>query len=599
MCAAIIYITYKGDLCMKKLTGLVMALIVSVCLVFTSSFEAKAAGSYKTFDFSQMTLELQRGTEYSVSGTQLNVIFSGLWKEIQFKLPEVIDISECPSVTFNGNCTSGKTCFKLYNTDNEEVAVQYDFKSNGDCTFSTDTTKTNTKVDHIGIMSKESNTFSVTINSVKFKTTVIDWDNVPIDASRNLLTTYGEAFDTVGCAVNYAKFSKSEIVNYIKKEHNSITPGNEMKPDAIMNEDATISVEEAKELGYYIPEGYTESTVPKLNFTTVDDMLKIASDNGLKVRAHTLVWHQQTPDRFFREGYSANGAYVSKDVMTKRMEFYIKTVMDHVYSGQYGNIIYAWDVVNEYLHANNSGWLNIFGGVNTNPDFVKTAFKYAYEELEKYGVQDKVKLFYNDYNTYEKKNDIITLINNINADKKVCAGIGMQSHLDTGYPTASTFKSTLQAFINAGFEVQITELDVTCSNLDTQAKYYYNLMSGIMDVKKTSDADENVGKITALIFWGLADDDSWRSAKNPLLYSDCATPKAAYEQVLKAYEDSGYVPPVTLGDINGDKVVDITDYTTLRRYINGQGIEINEKNADINKDGVVDFFDLVALKSLI
>ncbi len=590
---------------MKKLISLVMTLIMALCLVFTVGFDAKATNSFKTFDFSQMEFKYQRGTEYSVSGTKLNAQFSRLWNEIQFQLPEAIDVSMCSSVTFSGDCRNGKTCFKLYNTDNEEVAVQYDFKSNGECTFSTDTSLANTMVDHIGIMSKEEYGFSVTINDVKFKVNSQSLSEANISKDRNLLTTYGQAFEYVGCAVSAAKFDKKDVVDYIKREHNSVTPGNEMKPDSIMYEDATISVEEAKELGYYIPEGYTESVVPKLNFYTVDNMLKAACENGLSFRAHTLVWHQQTPDRFFKEGYSSNGADVSKDVMTKRMEMYIKSVIDHVYNGKYGRAIYAWDVVNEYTHAKNSGWLRIYGSVNSRPDYVKNAFKFAYEELEKYNVQDEVKLFYNDYNTYIEKDKIINLINFINSDKKICAGVGMQSHLDTDYPWPALYKQTLQDFLKEGFEVQISELDVTCKDLTTQAKYYYDLMSEIMKVKQASDKDPNSGKITALIFWGITDEDSWRSANSPLLYADYFTPKAAYEQCLKAYENSGYVPTavvdkVLLGDADGDGKVSIADYTVLKRYINTGGqCKINEKNSDLNKDGVVNFLDLLNLKNLV
>ncbi len=56
--------------------------------------------------------------------------------------------------------------------------------------------------------------------------------------------------------------------------------------------------------------------------------------------------------------------------------------------------------------------------------------------------------------------DIITMINYINAEKKICNGVGMQSHLETTFPSVSYYTAALQAFVNAGFEVQITELDV-------------------------------------------------------------------------------------------------------------------------------------------
>ncbi len=60
-------------------------------------------------------------------------------------------------------------------------------------------------------------------------------------------------------------------------------------------------------------------------------------------------------------------------------------------------------------------------------------------------------------------------------------------------------------------------------------------------------------------------------------------------------------PVMILGDVNDDGIVDISDYTLLRRYINagGSGININTDNADLNGDGTVDFFDLVALKAAV
>lgn len=60
-------------------------------------------------------------------------------------------------------------------------------------------------------------------------------------------------------------------------------------------------------------------------------------------------------------------------------------------------------------------------------------------------------------------------------------------------------------------------------------------------------------------------------------------------------------PVVLYGDVNGDGVVNLGDYTLLKRYINAgcEGIKINETNSDINNDGMVNFLDLLALKALV
>ncbi len=68
--------------------------------------------------------------------------------------------------------------------------------------------------------------------------------------------------------------------------------------------------------------------------------------------------------------------------------------------------------------------------------------------------------------------------------------------------------------------------------------------------------------------------------------------------------DSTKKPEVTVGkagDVNGDGVLSISDYTLLKRFVNagGDGVTIVEGNSDVNADGKVDFLDLLALKALI
>ncbi len=55
---------------------------------------------------------------------------------------------------------------------------------------------------------------------------------------------------------------------------------------------------------------------------------------------------------------------------------------------------------------------------------------------------------------------MISIINFINSNGKICSGIGMQSHLSTKYPSVDYYTAALKSFVNAGFKVQITELDV-------------------------------------------------------------------------------------------------------------------------------------------
>ena len=48
------------------------------------------------------------------------------------------------------------------------------------------------------------------------------------------------------------------------------------------------------------------------------------------------------------------GVGTSKECMDTRLEFYVKTVMNHVLSSKYADCLYSYDVVNEYLHSVNA-----------------------------------------------------------------------------------------------------------------------------------------------------------------------------------------------------------------------------------------------------
>ena len=354
----------------------------------------------------------------------------------------------------------------------------------------------------------------------------------PVEA--NLRNTYGAKYGYSGTCINLYQLRDANQLNILKKHYNSITLENEMKPDALLGGSAKlISVSQAKNQGYYIPDNYKESYVPQINFNTVDEVMKICYNNGLKMRAHTLVWHSQTPTWFFRNGYSAGNGFVNASTMDARLEMYIKTVMNHVYLSEYGkDVVYAWDIANEYLHAQNSGWEAVYGKCGTTPAFLQKAFTYASQTLDYFKIRDKVSLFYNDFNTYMGVNDTIKLVNYINSNGKVCDGVGMQSHIGTNFPSVDYYMTALKAFINAGFEVQITEIDITNKGDRDMATYAYNLFKQINALKKTG------AKITGVTWWGLSDETTWISNSKPLLFSTPGTPKQSYYKVIQAYTET-------------------------------------------------------------
>lgn len=393
---------------------------------------------------------------------------------------------------------------------------------------------------------------SVVITQVSKGKDVIDPNTLA-----SIKDTYKNVFQYMGTCANYYGYGakkdqlrKDDTINFIKKQFNSITLENEMKPDTVLGgsyNKKLISVDEAKEKpDYIIPDNYKEDKVPQLDFGAVDATLEFCAENNVKMRAHTLMWHQQTPNWFFTEDYNGKNV-ATTEVMDARLEFFVRTMLKHVMdkeeelTGKAGSLVYAWDVTNEYVHRANEptspSWMDVYGDMDLEPVYVKKAFTFAYEELEKRGLQDQVTLFYNDYDEYNCADKIVELVNYINSDKKICGGIGMQSHL-TGpeNPTIDLYAETLDKFLATGLEVQVTELDaeVESNDLEDQAAYMKSIMETIVTKQLNRDKTVNPKGITGVTIWGLYDTCSWR--KNiPLLFaSGINDPKPSFYAFLEA-----------------------------------------------------------------
>ena len=370
--------------------------------------------------------------------------------------------------------------------------------------------------------------------------------------------TYSGIFERVGNVLSYNtswnngyQMQSDDTMKFVKHHFNSYTLENELKPEQVLsNWSGTISVSEAKNLGYVIPDGYTESTVAKLNFDSVDKILEIANNYGIQMRGHVMQWHQQTSPRFFHEGYDANNDIVTKAVMDKRIEFYIRTVMKHVMdkekslTGKAGSLVYCWDITNEYTHRTNkpsdTTWVDVYGDMGLKPTYVKKAYEVAYDELKQYGLQKDITLFYNDYNEYDVADEIVELINYINEGEEtnICGGIGMQSHITVSYPSLEKYGTAVDKFLATGLQVQVTELDIGISDTQTEedlAQHYSDIMKLLISKQKNRDKTVNARGITGVTVWGLYDAISWRKPTSCLLFGESLEdPKPAFYSFLEA-----------------------------------------------------------------
>ncbi len=322
----------------------------------------------------------------------------------------------------------------------------------------------------------------------------------------SLRDIYADYFD-VGVAVSLAGWSPQTFANHqdlIEWHFNSLTAENEMKPDALQPREGAFS------------------------FSTADKMVDYAVDNNLKVRGHTLVWHNQTPAWFFRdeagdlihEKPKEAITEADRELVKRRLEEHIEQVMTH-YAGK----VYAWDVVNEAVsddytttHRPDSPWYIILG-----EDFMRIAFTKAHE------VDPEAKLFYNDYNPemYYKRGRTIDMLKSLLDEGVPIHGIGIQGHWSANglNVSESEIEESIRMYAELGLEIHITELDVGRKGATEaqQAEAYRQLFRMF---KRNSDV------ITSVTFWGTTDDVSWRRDENPLLFDAKKQPKPAFWAIV-------------------------------------------------------------------
>ena len=371
----------------------------------------------------------------------------------------------------------------------------------------------------------------------------------------------------LGTSVSASEINTSQGQNFIKQNYNSITCENEMKPSEIVT-------------------GVNGDNV-QISLYKADPILKFAEQNGIGVRGHTFVWYSQTPNSIFQE----NGRDVSKDRMNKRLESMIKNTFDAI-KKNYPNLkLHSYDVCNELFvndgggmrPGSNSGWTRVYG--DGNSEFVINAFKYARQYAP-----STTKLYLNDYNEYisAKTNDLYNMAKKVMAEGNYIDGIGMQSHLDSRYPSASEYETALKKFESLGLDVQVTELDITNST-GTNNKLYPQIFEVIAKHAKN---------ISCVTLWGTTDERSWRYRENggsPLPFSNYQ-PKAFYSEIISILDKYAKDMDVTTTTTTKTTTTTTTTATTTTTVDPKAAFEAKVSLwGDANLDNTVDMSDIVLI----
>ena len=318
----------------------------------------------------------------------------------------------------------------------------------------------------------------------------------------------------IGTAGDFpARYSDQELK--IGSEHfNAVTPENCMKPERVHPEENT------------------------WRFELPDALVQWATDNKMSIHGHTLVWHAQTGDWFFRDG--------DTEGVTQRMKDHIHTLV-----GRYKGKLQSWDVVNEAINdggnektgqtenLRNSKWMQTLG-----PEFLTLAFKFAHE------ADPDAILYYNDYNIESgpKHDSSMVLLKRLLKDGAPIHAVGIQGHWRTGSVPYDDIDKAISDYASLGLKVSITELDVTirgasggqfgrgfggrrfgrseppsAEDLKAQAEAYAKLFEIF---RKHEDVIQRV------TFWGLNDRRTWRFGQHPLIFDANNHPKPAYAAIV-------------------------------------------------------------------
>lgn len=297
----------------------------------------------------------------------------------------------------------------------------------------------------------------------------------------------------------------------LKKHFNSLTPENQMKWEII----------------HPFPSVY--------RFDPADKIVEFALKNHMRVRGHTLVWHQQIPSWVFKDD---KGNFVSKKVLLERLREHIMKVV-----GYYKGKVAVWDVVNEAISDNpkeflrDAPWYKIGG-----EEIIEKAFIWAHE------ANPNALLFYNDYNLEEpvKRDKAYQLIKRLKEKGIPIHGVGIQGHWLLGWPTPEMLEESIKKFASLGIKVEITELDVSIykdryenanfadnppeDRLEKQAEIYKRIFEVLR---------RNKNYISGVTFWGVADNVTWldfwpvRGRKDyPLIFDINQNPKKAFWEIV-------------------------------------------------------------------
>jgi endo-1,4-beta-xylanase len=281
----------------------------------------------------------------------------------------------------------------------------------------------------------------------------------------------------------------------------------------------------AREFNEVVPENefkwYELQPLPGVwDFTKADSLVAFATQNGMRLHGHVLIWHMGLPNWLEFGNFN-------RTQLLSLMKTHIDTVLRR-YKGKFE----SFDVVNEAFSDQPNGayrqsmWYNTIGR-----DYIDSAFVYAHR------ADSSLKLYYNDYNVEwlnPKSDSMLLRLNQMRQRGVPVHGIGLQGHfvLNLNDGLINSIRQNINRIAQAGYEIRFSEIDIRIPAPTTQAK----LITQGRDYANLLRLSLGNSAIKSYTIWGFTDKYSWIPDFFPgfgdgLVFDTNYDPKPAYDSL--------------------------------------------------------------------
>jgi endo-1,4-beta-xylanase len=288
-----------------------------------------------------------------------------------------------------------------------------------------------------------------------------------------------------GSAIGMGQYPDQRYRAVIEAECGVIVPENELKMHALH------------------PEG-----PDSFDFSRADTLVDYATQKGLLIRGHNLIWHH--PNWMPKWSETADYGPKPGDRVAEILTNHINTVCK-----RYADRIFTWDVVNEAVD-NKTGVMRetAFSRAMGSPEAVlDLAFHTASAAVP------KCELVYNDYMSWDSElhcGGVLHLLEGFRKRNVPIDTLGLQSHLSArqgmdrggfGASQEKSWRGFLDAVTGMGYKLQITELDVNDTAIPGDAD---TRDSAVADLTRAYlDCTLSYPQVSVVMVWGMSDRYSW------------------------------------------------------------------------------------------